>query len=336
MSRTLILTTAACIVSSMSLSAQTPPAAKQNAVAAPKAVAKKSSALDKVAMEAYLRHLFVWPPPIVLTIDSPKPGPMAGYYEVNVQGTSGAQMQNEKFYVSFDGQKIIRGVVYDISQNPFKAELDKLKPEGRPSFGTPGASVVISEFSDFECPYCREEAKLIRDNLLKTYPKDVRLYFYDFPLEQIHPWAKAAAMAGRSIFKQSASAWWDYHDWIFDKQADITADNLKAKVLEFAKAKGLDVEQLSKSMDSRETEAEVNGTVQLGQSLAVNQTPTLFINGRRVAGASSWNDLKFVIDYEIEYQKTARNAGEDCGCDVRLPGFAGDKGTSDKSLGLHK
>jgi protein-disulfide isomerase len=185
--------------------------------------------------------------------------------------------------------------------------------------------VVIAEFSDFECPYCREEAKMLRENLLKAYPTEVRLYFFDYPLEQLHPWAKAAAMAGRAIFNQSALAWWEYHDWIFDKQADITAENLRGKVLEWAATKDLDVAALTKSIDAKDTEADVNKTLLMGQNLSVNQTPTLFINGRRIGGASNWNDLKFVIDYEIGYQKTAKNAGEDCGCDIRLPSFAGDK-----------
>jgi protein-disulfide isomerase len=335
MLRTNLLMAAALLAATPLLPAQT--SAPKAAASPQKTASKKASALNKTDMEAYLRHLFVWPPPIVLTVSDPKPGPMAGYYEVKVRGTSGAQMQEETFYVSFDGQKIIRGTVFDVSQNPFKPELDKIKTEGRPSMGTPGASVVLAEFSDFECPYCREEAKLLRENLLKTYPKEVRLYFFDFPLEQIHPWAKAAAMAGRSIFKQSAAAWWDYHDWVFDKQSEITADNFRSKLLEFAKTKDLDIDALTKSIDSKETEDEVNKTVLLGQSLNVNQTPTLFINGRRVAGASTWNDLKFVIDYEIEYQKTAKNAGEDCGCDVRLPGFAGDAPGSGKPAGtLHK
>ncbi len=45
--------------------------------------------------------------------------------------------------------------------------------------------MVLVEFSDFECPYCREEAKMLRDNLLTTYPKEVRLYYLDFPLETL-------------------------------------------------------------------------------------------------------------------------------------------------------
>jgi protein-disulfide isomerase len=297
------------------------------AQAPPKAAApSKVSALDKPALEVYLRHLFVWPAPIQLTIDDPKPGPMAGFYEVKVQGASGNQSQEETFYVSRDGQKIVRGVVYDINQNPFKEELDKIKTDLQPSFGTPGAPVVIAEFSDFECPYCKELAKTLRDNLLKTYPTEVRAYFFDFPLEQMHPWAKPAALAGRCIFRQSVSAYWDYHDWIFSNQGDITPDNLRDKVLEFAKTKDKDVDsaQLTACIDSRATEAEVEKSRALGRSLAINQTPTIFINGRRLAGATPWSDLKFVIDYEIGYQKIAKNAGEDCGCDVRLPGFAGE------------
>jgi protein-disulfide isomerase len=275
--------------------------------------------VDKVKLEAYLRHLFVWPAPIEMTIADPKPGPMPGFYEVKVRGSQGNASQEETFFVSKDGQKIIRGSVFDLAQNPFKPDLDKIKTEFQPAIGTPGAPVVLVEFSDFECPYCREQAKMLRENLLATYPKEVRLYFVDFPLESLHPWAKAAAMMGRCIFHQNAQAFWDYHDWIFQHQEEINSDNLKAKVLEFAGTKGIDADQLSKCIDSRATEEEVSKTREEGKSLEVNSTPITFVNGRRMVGTLQWQDLKRVIDFEIEYQKTAKNAGEDCGCNVSLP-----------------
>jgi protein-disulfide isomerase len=275
--------------------------------------------IDKVKLEAYLRHLFVWPPPIDIAIGDPQPGPMAGFYEVSVRGSQGNASQSETFYVSKDGQKIIRGNVFDLGQNPFKPELEKLKTEFQPSFGTPGAPVVLLEFSDFECPFCREEAKMLRENLLKAYPKEVRLYYLDYPLESLHPWAKAGAMMGRCIFHQNATAFWDYHDWIFQHQEEITPENLKEKVLEFATGKGIDATQLSKCIDTRATEEEVEKTKAEGKALDVSSTPTMFVNGRRMVGTVQWPDLKRVIDYEIEYQKTAKNAGEDCGCSVQLP-----------------
>ena len=275
--------------------------------------------IDKTKLEAYIRHLFVWPSPIEVTIGDPQPGPMAGFYQVVIRGSQGEASQVETFYVSADGQKIIRGSVFDIGQNPFKRDLDKIKTEYQPSMGTPGAPVVLVEFSDFECPYCRGQATMLRENLLKEYPKDVRLYFLDFPLESLHPWAKSAAMMGRCIFHQNASAFWDYHDWIFEHQEEIMPENLKDKVLEFAKGKGIDGDQLSKCIDSRTTEEEVNKTRAEGRALEVNSTPTLFVNGRRMVGTLQWPELKRVIDYEIDYQKTAKNAGENCGCSLELP-----------------
>jgi protein-disulfide isomerase len=290
------------------------PSPKASAPAEPK------PQIDKAKLEAYIRHLFVWPPPITIEVSDPKPAPIAGFYEVNIRGSQGKSSQDETFYVSQDGQKMIRGTVFDVAQNPFKVDLDKIKTDFQPSFGTAGAPVALVEFSDFECPYCREEAKILRENLAKEYPKQVHFYYLDYPLESLHPWAKSAAIAGRCIFHQNASAFWDYHDWIFASQEGINPDNLKSKILDFMKDKGgVDASQLSTCMDSKATESEVERTKAEGRSLEVSSTPTLFVNGRRMVGSVQWEDLKRVIDYEIEYQKTAKNAGEDCGCSVSLP-----------------
>jgi protein-disulfide isomerase len=290
--------------------------------------------IDKAKLEAYIRHLFVWPPPIEVVVGDPEPGPMPGFYSVKIRGSQGEARQEETFYVSTDGKTIVRGSFFDIDKNPFKEDLARLTTEYQPSIGTPGAPVVLVEFSDFECPYCRQQAKMLHEELLKAYPKEVRLYYLDFPLESLHPWAKSAAMAGRCIFHQNASAFWDYHDWIFDNQDQIMQENLKDKILEFAKGKGVDGPQLSKCMETGATEQEVNKTRTEGKDLDINSTPTLFVNGRRMVGSIQWSDLKRVIDYEIDYQKTAKNAGEDCGCSVQLaiPGVA----PANNSVGLKK
>jgi protein-disulfide isomerase len=280
----------------------------------------KKTALDKATLEAYVRHLFVWGQPIKVEIGDPKPSTVPGFSEVDVHGSTDAASVNETLYVSKDGQKIFRGAVFDVNQNPFKEQLDKLHSDLQPSLGTPGAPVVIVLFSDFECPYCKEEAKALRSNLVSTYPKEVRLYFKDMPLTQIHPWAMAAAIAGRCIFRQNPAAFWDYHDWIYERQAEVTADNLKSMILEYAKGKEIDALQLERCIDSKATEAEIQKSIAEGKALGVAGTPTVYVNGRPLMGqAASWANLRQVIDYEIEYQKTAKNAGEDCGCEVKLP-----------------
>ncbi len=54
------------------------------------------------------------------------------------------------------------------------------------------------------------------------------------------------------------------------------------------------------------------------RALEITGTPTLFVNGRRLSQSIDWPNLRAIIDYEIEYQKTAKNAGEDCGCELKL------------------
>jgi protein-disulfide isomerase len=287
----------------------------------------KKSALDKATLEAYIRHLYVMDSRIVVKVSDPIPSDVPGFMEMNAVASMGAQSQIFKFLVSKDGSKILQASVFDVNNNPFKPDLDKLKTTGAPNFGTTGAPVVLVEFSDFQCPYCKAEAQELRKNLLATYPTQVRLYFKTFPLESLHPWAKSAAIASRCVFNQNPDSFWAYHDWIFEHQAEITPENLKDKILDWAKdVKDLDVLKLGQCMDTKATEADVKEDQVEGQALEINGTPTLFINGRRIAQTIDWPNLKSIIDYEIEYQKTAKNAGEDCGCDLKLklPGMMPD------------
>jgi len=286
----------------------------------------KKSALDKATLEAYVRHLYVMDSSIAIQVSDPKPSmDLPGFLDVTVHATKGPAAQDFKFYVSQDGSRVVQGTVFDVAHNPFKADLDKLKTDGAPGVGTAGAPVVIVEFSDFECPYCKEEAKMLRDNLLKAYPKEVKLYFREFPIESLHPWAKSAAIAGRCVMQQNAATFWDYHDWIFANQDKITPENFKDQVTGWVKdRKDLDALKFGQCFDTKATAAEVDKSAAMGRDLQVNSTPTLFVNGRRIGQAIDWPSLRSIIDYEIEYQKTAKDAGDDCGCtlDLGLPGMS--------------
>ncbi len=281
-------------------------------------VQQASPALDKAAIEVYIRHLLSeWPATAKIEVGDPQPSEIPGLREVIVTGSLQGQSAQQKLLVTPDGQKFILGTVYDLKQNPFRAEIAKLTTDSLPSLGTPGAPVMIVLFTDFECPYCREEAKMLRANLIAAYPKEVRLYLNDYPLLQIHPWAKQAAIAGRCVFQQSPTVFWQYHDWVFEQQPQITAANLNGKVMAFAQGKEIDGLQLKRCMDTRATEAEVDKSIEEARSLQVDSTPTLFINGRRITQALPWPQLKALIDNEIAYQKTADNAGDRPCCEVK-------------------
>src|SRR5580698_4324331 len=91
--------------------------------------ADKISAFDKPTFEAYVRHLKVWGPQIKVDIADPKPSDMLGFSLVGVHASAGNASADFQFYVSKDGQKVVDGTLFDISQNPYKHELDKLKTD---------------------------------------------------------------------------------------------------------------------------------------------------------------------------------------------------------------
>src|SRR5215831_15404764 len=142
--------------------------------------AAKQPPVDKQKLEAYLRHLELLPPDMPLAIGQPKPSYFSGFYDLPVEVTTPNGVFALRYYLSADGQTIIRGIMSDVGKAPFEAERKQLKTDLQPSFGTPGAPVVLVVFSDFQCPNCKEEAKVLRENLQKNYVDDVRVYFKDF------------------------------------------------------------------------------------------------------------------------------------------------------------
>jgi len=287
---------------------------------------KAKPTLDKVQFEAYVRHLLAVIPEVQVKVDDPKLSSAPDLDEVDVHFSYQGHSQDEVFYITQDGQHIIRGVVYNLKQNPFQEDLDKLTTTGAPSFGPASAPVTLVEFGDFECPNCREEARTLRDNIPSQFPTQVHVYFKDFPLEQIHPWAKSAAIAGRCIYHQSLAGFWKYHDWIYEHQAEITPDNLKTEILDFAKtAPDLDTLKLGQCIDTKATEGEVDASIAEGHALHVDATPTLFVNGRRLIGNYPWQNIDQIISGELNYEKNAQNTApkaaksDDKCCEVKIP-----------------
>ncbi|MDE3158582.1 MAG: thioredoxin domain-containing protein, partial [Acidobacteriota bacterium] len=256
---------------------------------------KPKSALDKSALEAYLRHVELYRGTVTYKIDDPRPSKdLPGFSEVEVHLSFDGGTKDERYYVSKDGQILVNGDVYRINGNPFQTNLDRLSLADLPSLGPANAPVTIVEFGDLECPDCRMEAPILRHNVRETFASQVRLYFKDFPLGSIHPWARAAAIAGRCVYHQDAKAFWDFYDWIYENQQEIDPDNLNSKILAWAGQNGLDAGRLGRCIETKASEPEVDRSLAEGRSLGVRGTPTLFINGRKIGGLA-WPDLELVI-----------------------------------------
>jgi protein-disulfide isomerase len=260
---------------------------------------------DKKKMEEYLRHLELWVPQISVEIGDAKLSEVPGLFQFKVHLSYGAATKDITYYLSRDGRDLLRAEAYDLHVDPFTGEKKLIHPESHPSFGPANAPITIAMFSDFECPVCKEEAKTLRENIPSKFPSEVRVVFFDMPLDAIHAWAHAAAIAGRCVYDQNHDSFWSYFDWMYEHQADIKAENLKDKVVEWAKTdKKIDAAKLAGCMDNKSTDDAVSQSLAEGKALSVDATPTIFLNGRRVVGSTPWQNLETVIKLDLEYAKT--------------------------------
>jgi protein-disulfide isomerase len=273
-----------------------------SAASKPAVNAASQSALQK-NIEAYLRHLYAFGPEVQLTISEPKPSMVPGLLETTVDLKSGEGTETAKFYISNDGKYMVRGEVSDLSKDPLAETRALIQMKDAPSLGDPQAPITLVEFSDFECPVCKNLHDALR-GLLPNYPQ-VRVVFKDFPIEQLHPWARTAALAGRCAYRQDPNAFWKMYDAIYDHQDIISASNAWAKMNDYAADAGLNPEVFKACLASPEAGEAVNASRANGQQLEVNSTPTVFINGRRIVGADAQ-----LLERYIRYETAQTKAGK--------------------------
>jgi protein-disulfide isomerase len=283
-----------------------PEARAQRAQSAAIAPATAAPSPTQKNIEAYLRHLYAFGPDVLLVVGPPKETPVAGLLETNIDLTIGGNKEAVKFYVSRDGKFLFRGELSDMTKDPLAANRAQIQMNDAPSLGDSNAAVTLVEYSDFECPVCRNLHDALR-GMLPNYAGKVRVVFKDFPIEQLHPWARTAAIAGRCAYQQDPKAFWKMYDFIYDNQEIISAANAWTKMLDYAGQSGLDAEAFKSCMASPEAGAAVNASRANGQQLDVNSTPTVFVNGRRIVGADA-HLLEQYIKYELAQQKSGKTA----------------------------
>lgn len=178
-----------------------------------------------------------------------------------------------------------------------RAPRIEVATDGEPVLGAATAPVTIVEFSDFQCPYCRQVQGTLK-RLLAEYEGKVKLVFRDFPLRNIHPQAQKAAEAAQCAAEQHK--FWPYHDKLFTV-TNLQIDDLK----KYAQELELNMEQFTSCLDSSKYAAAVEEDVQAGQKAGVSATPTFFINGFPLSGAAPYERFKEAVETALEQTPNA-------------------------------
>jgi protein-disulfide isomerase len=247
-------------------------------------------------VNAFMHQTFGYDPQLTWKIVSIKPSQAEGLAEITVQ-ISGPQGQGaQKFYVSEDGKHAIVGEILPFGSQPFeKARLELEKKATGPGKGPANAPVKIVEFSDLQCPHCKEANPTI-EKLLNEDP-NIHFVYQNFPLPS-HNWAEKAAAYDDCVAKASTDAFWKFVDNVYGAQDQVTADNADQKLIELADKAGVKGSDIAACAALPEAQSRVQASVNLGKSLDVTGTPTLFINGRPVGvNANSYDALKQLVDF---------------------------------------
>ncbi len=234
-------------------------------------------------------------------VQEPTPQDVSAFYETNkarigrdFQTVSGQILQylkNEN-YNKAKGEyieKLKREYQVSVSLAPLRM---KVEAAGRPAKGPDSAPVTMIEFSDFQCPYCASLSKTLH-RVVVDFGSEVRLVYRQFPLAQIHPYAEGAAEA--SLCAAEQGRFWDMHDLMFQNQSLLKEEDLKADAAKL----NLDSANFDQCLNSHRYAGKINEDMREGATLGVSGTPAVFINGRMLTGAQSYEDLAKVIQEEL-------------------------------------
>lgn len=267
------------------------------------ACGQQPAASTQKSIEAFLRNYYALGSDYTITVGTPKPIGSSGLSEVSVDVKSPDGGDTVKMYLTADGRYLMRGELDDLTTDPLAANIAKFDLKGAPVKGDPKAPITIVEYGDFECPVCRNFHDAVR-GMLPNYPQ-VKLIFKDFPIDQIHPWARTAAIAGRCAYQQDHASFWKMYDLIYDNQDLISATNAYDKMMEFAGRAGLNQEMFKACLSSPQATAEVDASIENGKLVGVRSTPTVFVNGRPLAGADP-HALQQYVDFEAKKLKSTK------------------------------
>jgi len=260
-------------------------------------------------IEVMVRSQFSIPPQVNVTLGQRGPSQVTGYDSLPVTLSSGSHTQVVDFLISKDNKTLARLETFNLDKNPAL----NIDIAGRPIRGNPSAKVTVINFDDLECPYCARMNQELFPETLEHYKDQVRFVYKDDPLTELHPWAMHAAVDANCLAAQSGPVYWDYVDYLHMHGQEVTGPDrdlnksyatLDRIAREQATVGKLDETKVDACL-AKQDDSQIKGEVKEADSLGVEGTPALFIEGERISGAMPVEEVWSAID------RALRAAGEE-------------------------
>lgn len=251
-------------------------------------------------IEVLVRSQFNVPADYNVSFGDRKPSKVPGYDSLQVVLSRGLRTSTVEFLISTDNAKLGRFETYDLANIP----AEHIPVDQRPVRGNPAAKVTVISFDDLECPYCARMHQQLFPETLDRYGDKVKFIYKDDPLTEIHPWALHAAVDSNCLASQNGNAYWGYVDYLHAHGQDVTGEDRDPKksyavldkiAREQGKIFALDAAKLDACLQKQDDSA-VRASMKEAESLGVEGTPYLFIDGEHVDGAQPKEQVWLLID----------------------------------------
>ena len=163
--------------------------------------------------------------------------------------------------------------------------------------GPDDAKVKIVEFTDFQCPYCKQMHEGILSRISQDYADQVQIVFKNLPLDS-HPAANPAALAGACASEQGKFP--AYADKLFASQdAWGKSKDPSTQFKTYASQSGLDIAQFSKCLSEKKYQSLIDQTMRDAQEFGIQGTPVLFVGSDEFLSDAAYDDVKKAIDDQL-------------------------------------
>lgn len=183
------------------------------------------------------------------------------------------------------------------------------------TYGEGKSGVVLIEYGDFQCPACKQYYPWV-EQLREKYKEQITFQFRHFPLDNIHPNARASHRAAEAAGRQGK--FWEMYQKLYEGQ-ESWSDSTNARSIfdGYAKEIGLDLNRFKTDFASQVTNNKINADQAEGKKAEVNSTPTFVLNGQKIENPRGLDDFDKLIAEAI----AAKNPG---GSDATAPGYISD------------
>ncbi len=258
-------------------------------------------------VERQVRAHYSLAPDVKVIVGTLRSSEFVNYDALTVTFASPNKKQEFEFLLSRDHKTLVRLTKLDLTRDPYAEVMKKIDVSGRPARGTKDAKVTVVNYDDLECPFCSRMHQTLFPGLFKEYGDRVLFIYKDYPLEEIHPWAVHAAVNANCLGAQNGDAYWDYADYLHGNQQAINGekgrDGQNAELDKLATAQAqkhnLEVAKLQACVKAQDEKA-VRASMHEGETVGVDATPTMFVNGQKLDGAVPANEVRLALDQALK------------------------------------